>query len=85
MKVSSGPRPRAHTGARTSDVVDSSDNKSDLVGGENVNADEEPASDVEEAIKSIRITAVGKDCKQTTDKVMRLFINAHLLCGRKHC
>ena len=47
----------------------------------------EDASDVEEAIKSISITAggTGRGCKRTTDKVMLLFINAHRLRGRKHC
>jgi len=89
-------RLRAITGARTSDVS-SSENVSDLEGETSLNAgnknnnipdgEGEGASDVEEAIKSISIMAGGTDrgSKRTTDKVMRMFINAHLLHGRKRC
>jgi hypothetical protein len=51
------------------------------------NAEEEHPSDVEEAIKAIDVTAgdKGHRSKRTTDKVMRLFINAHLLREKKHC
>jgi len=89
---------RAEPGARTSNVS-SSDNKSNSEGETGINAgnnnnnipngdrNREGSSDVEEAIKSINITAggTGRGCKRTTDKVMRLFINTHLLHGRKHC
>lgn len=88
-------RLRTETGARTSNVS-SSDNESDSEGetaGNNnnnipsSNHDREGPSDVKEAIKSISVTAgsTGRGCKQTTDKVIQLFINTHLLCGRKHC
>jgi len=91
-------RPRAEPGARTSDIS-SSDNESNSEGETGMNAgnnnnnipngdhNREGSSDVEEAIKSINIMAggTGRGCKRTTNKVMRLFINAHLLCGRKHC
>jgi len=89
-------RPRTDTGARASDVG-SSDNESDSEGETGVNAgnennnipidDREGTSDVEEAIKSISVMAsgTGRGCKRTTDQVMLLFINAHLLRGRKHC
>ena len=93
-------KPRTEVGARTGDVS-SSNNESDSEGETSQNAgnnnnnipngdcDKEDTSDVEEAIKSIIVTAggTGKGCKRITDKdkVMRLFINAHLLRGRKRC
>ena len=92
-------RPRTEVGARTSDVS-SSNNESDPEGETRQNAgnnnnipnggrDEEDASDIEEAIKSINVTAggTGRGWKRITDKdkVMRMFINAHLLRGRKRC
>ena len=87
---------RTDTGTRTNDVS-SSDNEPDSEGDnsmnagnkddDNLNGDREGTSDVEEAIKSFNIMAGGtvKGCKRTTDEVMRLFINAHLLRGRKRC
>ena len=89
-------RARTNTRGRASNVS-SSDNESDSEGENNMNTgnennnilngDEEGPSDVEEAIKSISIMAggTGRGYKQTTDKVMRLFINTHLLYGRKYC
>ena len=89
-------RLRTDTGARTSDVG-SSDDESGSEGQTGVDVsnknnsiltgNREGASDVEEAIKSINVTAggTGRGCKQTTDMVMWLFINTHLLCGRRHC
>ena len=89
-------RPRTDAGARTGNFS-LLDNASGSEGDTSTNAgnknnsipngDREGASDVEEAIKSISITAggTGRSCKQITDKVMWLFINAHLLCGRKCC
>ena len=88
--------PRTETGARASDVGSSDDElgsekeTSMDAGNENnnlPNGDREGTSDVEEAIKSINITAggTGKGRKQSTDEVMRLFINAHSLRGRKRC
>ena len=88
-------RLRTDAGARTGDISSldelvsegdtsaNADNKNKNI----PNGDREDASDVKEAIKSISITAggTGRGCKQTTDKVMWLFINVHLLCGRKHC
>jgi hypothetical protein len=75
------------------DAINSLENDSDSevhadVDANNIlDADEEHASDIEESIKAIDITAGGKGhgSKQTTDKVMRLFINAHLLCDQKCC
>jgi len=88
-------RPRTNAGARTGDVSSSDESGSGGDTGTNagnknkntLNGDREDTSDVEEAIKSISITAggTGRGCKRTTDKVMWLFINAHLLCGRKRC
>ena len=82
-------RPRTDACARTGDVS-SPDSGSDSEGntGNNIpNGDRERTSDVEveEAIKSINFTAGGTGCKRTTDEVMRLFVNAHLLRGRKRC
>ena len=78
------------TGARTGGKSDLEEETSMNAGNKNnsiPNGDGEGKSDVEEAIKSISIMAggTGRGSKQTTDKVMRLFINAHLLRGRKHC
>ena len=91
-KTAKGPSLRQDIGVgstRRSDVSSSeSDNELDS-GGETENirdnnmfldADKEGAGEVEEAI-----TAGGRGCKWTTNKVMWLFINAHLLHGRKHC
>ena len=86
-KTAKGPRPRADTGDVSSSDNDSGGETDTNTGDNNIlpNADEEGAGEVEEAIKSIGITAGGKGCKRTTDKVIRLFINAHLLRGRKRC
>ena len=42
---------------------------------------------VEESIKLIGIMAgsTGRGSNRSTDTVMQMFINAHLLRGRKHC
>ena len=89
-------RPRTDAGARTGnfsllDNVSGSEGDTGTNAGNKNNSipngNREGASDVEEAIKSISITAggTGRSCKRTTDEVMRLFINVHLLRGRKRC
>ena len=89
-------RPRTDIGARATDVG-SSENELDSEGEIGINAgnknndiptgNREGTNDVKEAIKTIGIIAggTGRGYKQTTDKVMQLFINVHMLCGRKHC
>jgi len=93
-KVLSRPRAESIPGASggnisCSEVGSETDTDMDTntihVDNQNPNADKEDVCDVKASIKLIGVMARGKGCKRTTDKVMRLFINAHLLRERKHC